>query len=306
MRVGLSMRSAYPVEDVRQGARWMVERARAAREAELDALFVGDHHAVPVPYYQNTAVLGRLLAEWDAGDDPRPVGALYLLPLWHPVLLAEQVGTLASIARGPFVLQCAIGSGPEQFGPMGVRLADRPQLFETVLDALRRLWAGEEVSLPEHGVRGARIAPRPPEPVEVWIGASAPRAIDRAARLGDAWLADPSLTPAGAREKLELYRERCEAHGAEPGRIAIRRDVHVGADDADAERVAGPILERGYRGFGPDAVIAGGPQTVAGRLRELAEMGYTDAVLRHLADDQSEVLASFGRLAEVREAVRDA
>lgn len=306
MHVGLSMRSAYPTGDVREGARWMIERARAARDAGLDGLFVGDHHAVPVPYYQNSAILGRLLAEWDAVGEPRAVGALYLLPLWHPVLLAEQVGTLASIARGPFVLQCAIGSGEAQFAPMGVRLADRPRLFEAALDAIRRLWEGEEVSIPEYGVRGARIAPLPPERVEVWIGASAPKAIDRAARLGDAWLADPSLTPSGAGEKLELYRERCEAHGAEPGRIAIRRDVHVGADDADARRVAGPILERGYRGFDPDAVIVGGPQTVAGRLRDLADAGYTDAVLRHLADDQSEVLASFERLAEVREAVRDA
>ncbi|HEX2564828.1 MAG TPA: hypothetical protein VHK25_12975 [Acidimicrobiales bacterium] len=33
-------------------------------------------------------MLGRLLAEW--GD--RPAGALYLLPLWNPVLVAEQVG----------------------------------------------------------------------------------------------------------------------------------------------------------------------------------------------------------------------
>lgn len=306
MQVGLSMRSAYPTDDVRQGARWMIERARAARDAGLDGLFVGDHHAVPIPYYQNTPILGRLLAEWDAADEPRTVGALYLLPLWHPVLLAEQVGTLASIARGPFVLQCAIGSGEEQFAPMGVRLGDRPKLFEAFLDAIRRLWDGEEVSLPEYGMQGARIAPLPPERVDVWIGASAPKAIDRAARLGDAWLADPSLTTSRAREKLELYRERCEIHGTRPRCIAIRRDVHVGADDADADRVAGPILERGYRGFDPDALIVGGPQRVAERLRELAEMGYTDAVLRHLADDQSEVLASFERLAEVREAVRDA
>ena len=77
--------------DVRAGARWMVERARAAADAGLDSLFVGDHHNVPVPYYQNVPILGRLLAEWD----DRPAGALFLLPLWHPVLLAEQIGTLA-------------------------------------------------------------------------------------------------------------------------------------------------------------------------------------------------------------------
>ena len=97
MKVGVSLRSGYAPMDARTGARWLVERARAARDAGLDSLFIGDHHNVPVPYYQNVPMLGRLLAEWD----DRPAGALFLLPLWHPVLLAEQIGTLASIAAGP-------------------------------------------------------------------------------------------------------------------------------------------------------------------------------------------------------------
>ena len=77
MKLGVSLRSGYVIDDARRGAGWMVERARASWLAGLDSLFVGDHHAVPVPYYQNSPMLGRLLAEW--GD--RPAGALYLLPL---------------------------------------------------------------------------------------------------------------------------------------------------------------------------------------------------------------------------------
>ena len=71
MRVGVSLRTAFVTDDVRTGARWVIERARAAWEAGLDSLFVGDHHVTPVPYYQNSPLLGRLLAEW--GD--RPCGA---------------------------------------------------------------------------------------------------------------------------------------------------------------------------------------------------------------------------------------
>src|SRR6516165_6464666 len=115
MNIGTSLRSGYAPMDARVGARWMVERARTAAAAGLDSLFIGDHHNVPVPYYQNVPMLGRLLAEWDA----RPAGALFLLPLWHPVLLAEQVGTLAAIASGRFVVQTAIGGGREQFRAMG-------------------------------------------------------------------------------------------------------------------------------------------------------------------------------------------
>jgi alkanesulfonate monooxygenase SsuD/methylene tetrahydromethanopterin reductase-like flavin-dependent oxidoreductase (luciferase family) len=297
MKIGVSLRSAYPPMDVRIGARWMIERARAASEAGLDSLFVGDHHNVPVPYYQNVPMLGRLLAEWDE----RPAGALFLLPLWHPVLVAEQIGTLASIAQGPFILQCALGGGAEQFDALGVPIRQRPSRFEAGLDIVRRLCAGEEVSTDSpYAIARARIAPIPPQPLEVWIGAAAPPAIDRAARLGDAFLIGPEATPAQVRELVGIYREACDRHGRTPGPIAVRRDVHVGSDDADATRVAGPIVDHGYRGFDPEAPVVGGAGRVAEVFADLGAAGCTDVIVRHLAEDQDEVLASFGRLGTVR------
>src|SRR4051812_34213255 len=154
MRVGVSLRSAYNV-DARTGARWMIERAAAARAADLDSLFVGDHHATGAPYYQNTPMLGRLLAEW--GD--APAGALYLLPLWNPVLLAEHIGTLASIADGRFIVQCALGGGRSQFAAMGADMRRRVSTFEHALATMRSLLAGDDVD-------GVRIAPVPSEPIE--------------------------------------------------------------------------------------------------------------------------------------------
>ena len=63
MRIGISISSSYNVTDYRIGARWMIERAKAAAQAGLDSLFVGDHHITPQPYYQNTPILARALAE---------------------------------------------------------------------------------------------------------------------------------------------------------------------------------------------------------------------------------------------------
>jgi alkanesulfonate monooxygenase SsuD/methylene tetrahydromethanopterin reductase-like flavin-dependent oxidoreductase (luciferase family) len=302
VRIGVSLRTAFLVDDVRVGARWIVERAAAARDAGLDCLLVGDHHATPVPYYQNTPLLGRLLAEWGDG----PFGALFLLPVWNPVLVAEQAGTLASLGAGRFILPLAVG-GKDQFAPMGVHVHHRGRHFEAGLDVVRRLLVGETVTAgdPFH-VRDARVSPVPPEPVEVWIGGTAERAVDRAARLGDGFLADAHLTPERAREVIELYRERCEAHGRTPSAVAIRRDIHVGADPADAERVAGPVVAAGYRGFDPSACTYGSADQVTERLGEYAAMGYTDVIVRHLAEDHTDVLGSFARLAGVREALRDA
>jgi alkanesulfonate monooxygenase SsuD/methylene tetrahydromethanopterin reductase-like flavin-dependent oxidoreductase (luciferase family) len=306
MRIGVSLRSALPT-DPRTGARWMVERARAASAAGLDSLFVGDHHSTgPGPYHQNVPVLGRLLAEWGT----RPAGALFLLPLWHPVLAAEQIGTLAALAEGRFVVQTAIGGGDAQFGALGVALAGRAARFEVALDALRRLLAGDEVADPEgrSGYRfdAARIAPVPPEPLEVWIGGGAPRAIDRAARVGDGWLANADLVPDEAAAQAATYVARCAEHGRDPAVVAIRRDVHVGADPIAASRVAEPVVSGGYRGFRPDAFTFGSPEQVAEQFRALAAMGYTDVIVRQLAADQRDALESIAHLGDVRVLVADA
>ena len=304
MRIGVSLTSAHTNRDVREAGRWMIARAAAAREAGLESLFVGDHHAMPVPYYQNTPLLGRLLAEW--GE--RPAGCLFLLPLWPPVLVAEQVGTLAALHPGRFIVQCALGAGRDQFAAMGVNSRRRPSMFEESLDIVRRLLAGERVDGGERypEIRGVAVAPLPPEPVDFWIGGSVEASIDRAARLGDGWLAGPELTFGLARHWIEYYRSRCHEYGRTPSAIAIRRDVLVAASETAAAGIVDPILAAGYRGFSADALVWGSPATVVARFREYAAMGYTDIIIRHLTDDQDAVLTSYGHLAEVRVSVADA
>ncbi len=300
MRLGVSLTSAHTVEDPRQGARWMIERAAAARKADLDSLFVGDHHATPGKYYQNVPMLGRLLAEWS----DKPAGCLFLLPLWNPVLVAEQVGTLAAIMRGRFIFQCGLGEDDAQFRAMGTSIKSRVAAFEESLSALRRLWAGETVTASGiFSFDSARVALKPAEPVEVWVGATAPPAIDRAARLGDAWLASPGLTIEVAREKIAYYRDRCKAHGRTPSAIAIRRDVYVGESSDEAKRTLDAAVAKGYRGFDPKALIAGTVPQVAERFRALGAMGFTDVIVRHLTNDHAKVLGSFARLGEVRRAL---
>ena len=300
MRIGISLTSGRSVSDPRAGARWMIERAAAARRAGLDSLFVGDHHGTPGPYYQNVPMLGRLLAEW--GD--RPAGCLFLLPLWNPVLVAEQVGTLAAIAGGRFIFQCGLGDGAEQFAAMGAEIKHRPSAFEESFDVIQRLLRGETVSGGRRfAFENARLALRPAEPVEYWIGASARVAIDRAARIGDGFLASPSLPLAEARAQIDLYRERCAAYGRPPAAIAIRRDLYVGASPAEARATAEPVLTGGYRGFSREALVVGSAAEVIEALRPFGAMGYTDVIVRHLIDDQPKVLGSMARLAEVRQAL---
>src|SRR5207245_5814869 len=133
-----------------------------------------------------------------------------------------------------------------QFRAFGLSTKTRASRFEAALDVIRRLCAGEEVSMSEpFAIERARVAPVPPEPLEVWIGAAAPVAIDRAARLGDAFLIGPEATPPEIDALVGTYRDACARHGREPDRIAVRRDVHLAATDEAAATAADPIVARG-------------------------------------------------------------
>ena len=130
MKVGVSLTTAFPASlDARAVGRMLVERARAIRAAGLDSLFVGDHHATPGHYFQNVPTIARLIAE--VGD--MTVGALFLAPLHHPVLMAEQVGTLAMLAEGPFVFVVAAGDDVAKLALFGVSMNTRLSCLETHL-----------------------------------------------------------------------------------------------------------------------------------------------------------------------------
>ena len=81
------------------------------------------------------------------------------------MLVAEQIGTLAAVAQGPFIMQCGLGWGEARFAAMGASIRTRPSAFEEALDVVRRLLAGETVSSSRRfRVAEARLALRPAEP----------------------------------------------------------------------------------------------------------------------------------------------
>jgi alkanesulfonate monooxygenase SsuD/methylene tetrahydromethanopterin reductase-like flavin-dependent oxidoreductase (luciferase family) len=274
----------------------MVERARASRDAGLDTLFVGDHHVTPFPYYQNNVILARMLAEW--GD--KPYGALYLLPLWHPVILAEQIGTLASLGSGQFIMQCGLGDD-RQGKAMGIDMSKKVGMFVASIESMRRMWRGEGVDeLRYWNLSNAKISPVPVDNVDIWVGSVVDKAIERTARIAEGWLASPSLSPADSGEAIDRYMEYCAKYDRVPTAKAIRRDIFVGSSSEHAKKVVRPYLEKGYRGISQDALMIGSAYEIAGQIKILEQQGFTDIIVRNISSDQDECLACIERLADVK------
>jgi alkanesulfonate monooxygenase SsuD/methylene tetrahydromethanopterin reductase-like flavin-dependent oxidoreductase (luciferase family) len=214
--------------------------------------------------------------------------------------MAEQIGTLAAMASGPFIVQTGIGGGSAQFRAMGARLGDRGRRLEAGVEVVQALLRGETVSTADGEIAGARIAPLPPHGAEWWIGGTAAAAIDRAARLGDCWYGNADLTPATAAATIAIYRDACARHGRRPVRIPIRKDVLVAAEAAEAEKAGDALIAGGYRGFERAAVAYGDPDTVAEQLAVFGELGFTDVVIRTMTVAPDAAVRSVELAGEVR------
>ncbi len=213
------------------------ERAEAAG---FDSVWLGEHHnntvLYPAPLTGLSAIASRtrriLLG----------TGVL-LLPLYHPVMVAEEGAMVDMISCGRLILGVGAGYAPEEFAAYGYSLKERGSRMEEGASLLHRLWTEENVI--HHGrhyqVTRATVAPRTvqrPRP-PIWFGAWTEPAILRAARLGDAWLGGPSANLKELVACARQYREARRATEKGPGQVALFRYVFVAQSTKEAISAAG-------------------------------------------------------------------
>lgn len=294
MQVGISV-SSTSSGAAGEGAAAMVERAAAAHRVGLASLSVGDNHvAKSVNYYQNTPMLGRLLAEWT----DRPAGCLFLLPLWSPMIVAEHIATLAAIHDGPFIVQTGVGQSYDQYGGLRSAPAGRGAVADEAIGVIKALLAGDSVSSELFGLDGVSMRLRPEVELDWWIGAGAAAGVDRAARSGDAWYAGPWPTAAELVEPVDHYRDACAALDRIP-RVMVRRDVLLLADAAAAETHAETLIAGGYRGLDRSRVVVGDPDSVVEQLAPLADLGVEQIVMRCMHVPQPVALETIEMMGDV-------
>jgi probable F420-dependent oxidoreductase len=156
-----------------------------------------------------------------------------LLPLYHPLALAEEGAMVDMISGGRLILGLGAGYAPEEFSAFGISIKERGSRLEEGASLLRRLWTEEHVSHEgrHYRVVDVTLGPRPvqqPRP-PIWFAGWVEPAIRRAARLGDAWLGGPSARLDELAACVRLFREarRESEQRAHNPDIALMRYVFV-------------------------------------------------------------------------------
>lgn len=253
MKFGLGL-SVQHLPDDSQSARFQehVEQVRVARAAGFSSVWASQHYlSDPFTYFQPIPTLARVAP--DAGGMTLGTGVL-LLPLHHPVEVAEQLATLDVIAGGRFVFGVGLGYRDVENEAMGQDPKARVGRLVEGLEVIERLWNGEPVTYGgrHFRLREARISMRPlqrPRP-PVWLAANSDAGVRRAARLGDAWLMNPHATLATLERQQALFAATRRELGRPPAtETPLIKECYVAPESRTAFAEAAPFLDAKYRAY---------------------------------------------------------
>ncbi len=181
----------------------------------------------------------------------------FLLPLRHPVQMAEEVAVLDRLSEGRVILGVGRGYLPSLFRAYDIPAPEKRARFEEALARMQAAWRGEPVAEGD-GQAPVRLAPLPvqrPHP-PVWVAAFGPRALEQAGRLGLPYLASPIESLDLLAENHARHREAAEAAGQTlPPGLAVMRTTFVSTDRSLLARVR-EALGRQARDFASSPLAA--------------------------------------------------
>jgi alkanesulfonate monooxygenase SsuD/methylene tetrahydromethanopterin reductase-like flavin-dependent oxidoreductase (luciferase family) len=251
--------------------RWegIVEQVQWAETLGFGSVWISEHHFTDDAYASSTLTLLAALAV--ATDRMRLGTNVLVLPVHHPLRLAEEALTVDALSGGRLRLGVGMGYRAADLAPFGTSLTQRRARFEAGFDVLRRACRGEPVATLDStaATDAVTVSPRPVRDggPELWIGALSTPGIERAARLGDGFVC---VLPDQVAEYVDARRRA----GLDDGRVALGNQWIVADDPERAWAAVGPHVlyqVNRYIDFG----IFGPPETTP-RLtdpQQLLDMG---------------------------------
>ena len=241
--------------------------------------------------------------------------AVQVLPLCHPLRLAEETATVDQISRGRLLLGVGRSGNPRAYAAYGVPYSESRERFYETLEILKRAWSEPSFSYAGkyHSFTDARAVPRPyqqPHPPIRIAGASE----DTFPVLGTLgyplFVAVRSGALSGLAPDLHAYRDAYAKAGHKgKGEVYLRLSLHLADTDAQARDEAEPSMMQGYKALTTqlegspnarrraeleavrsityqevlrDKVVVGSPELVTDRLLQLQEELQIDGILAEL------------------------
>lgn len=211
----------------------VIEQVVFAEELGFDSVWFTEHHFLADGYLPAFQPLAGAIAATTSRI--RISTDIAILPLYHPVRLAEEMAVLDNISNGRMELGVGMGYVPAEFEAFGVSLRNRVSLTEEAIEILRLAWSDGPFSFDgrRYQLTDVDVHPKPVQPggPPLWVAAVRKPGALRAARLGTHLLPQTSRS-----EVLDPWIEAVRADGREPTdhRVGIIRSFLV-TDDPERD-----------------------------------------------------------------------
>jgi alkanesulfonate monooxygenase SsuD/methylene tetrahydromethanopterin reductase-like flavin-dependent oxidoreductase (luciferase family) len=246
------------------------------------------------------------LLAWAAAHTTRlRLGVAVLITSLHdPLQLASAITAVDQLSRGRLDVGVGHGGNFRPFAAFGVEKATFVRSFTEGLELMKAAWS-DEPRVTFHGrfreVDNLPIQPKPaqrPHP-PIWFGGSAPAALARAVRLGDAFLGAGSSTTESFVEAVRIVRRELAVQRKET--FTIGKRVYLTVDD-DAARARERVLVGLQRIYGQmpgieNVPVSGTPDDVARGLQEVIDAGAEMILLNPVGADVPENRDQMERIA---------
>jgi alkanesulfonate monooxygenase SsuD/methylene tetrahydromethanopterin reductase-like flavin-dependent oxidoreductase (luciferase family) len=309
---GLSHREAFDrsFEEVDAAERW-----------GLDVMWLAELHAAPT---RSVLAAPLTIAAAIAARTRRiRIGtAVQVLPLCHPLRLAEEAATVDQISHGRLIFGVGRSGFPRTYEAYGIPYAESQERFAETLDIIKCAW--REPSLCYRGkyysFENVPLTPKPynPEGPEIRVAINSPDSFPAAGARGyPIFVAVRLGTLSELAPNLEAYREawRNAGHQGEP-RVFLRLPLYIAETRERARAEPAQSIMHFYRWLGEQleaSASRSGTRAIEGRaargqrlqsisydeaLRDKVVVGTPDMVVDRLCELRDE-LGLDGILAEI-------
>src|SRR5580698_6395362 len=208
-------------------------RIAAAEEWGLDVVWLAEIHMNPTRSLLSAPL--TVAAAIAARTHRIKIGtAVQILPLGHPLRLAEETATIDQISDGRLIFGVGRSAFPRAYNAYGISYEESPQRFTESLDIIKKAWTQEHASHQGrwHSFEDFTLVPRPvqqPHP-EIRIAASQHDTYGAIGALGYPLFSAVRATPLSELAvHMQAYREAWAAAG-HPGQAKsyLQVPIYVG------------------------------------------------------------------------------
>src|SRR2546428_266960 len=215
-----------------------IEIAQAAETLGFGNVWLAEHHFSTYGYLSRPTQLATYIA---AKTTRLRVGtAVIVVPLHHPLVIAEEVATVDLLSGGRFDLGLGRGYQRYEFERLGMDLAESRPRWEESVDVMLKAFSGEPFTYKGKyfDIAETVVFPQPvqkPHP-PIWITAQSPESVEAAVRRGFNVLTGGFGIPIERTVEFRRLFDQLveEVKPPHPLLVATQRAVYVTDSEADA------------------------------------------------------------------------